>query len=88
MQQPAAPEFDISTARRDAFGSLHFGAITVHDWASDPDLDWSPESDNGWRFYWFAEWSANSYPSAVAAARACWFDATDTPRLTSEDRTS
>lgn len=73
---PDAPAFDPSTARADTFGSLHFGGITVHDWASDPQLDWA-DTVNGWRFYGLHNWSPNGYPDAATAARACWFDALD-----------
>lgn len=78
IQSPAVPVFDVAKARSDGFGSLHFGGITVHDWAGDPDLVWHAESDNGWRYYGVdGEWSSGGYPDAVSAARAAWFDATD-----------
>jgi hypothetical protein len=78
LQGRDAPTFDLADARPDSFGSLHFGGITVHNWGADPDLDWSPESDNPWRYYGIdGEWSAAGYPDAVTAARGAWFDATD-----------
>lgn len=74
---PAAPTFDATTARRDAFGSLHLAGLTVHDWGGDPQLEWPDDCGGPWRFYSVTDWSDQGYPTAEAAARAAWFDLMD-----------